>query len=259
VRSAATRTANLLLGAAGIVVVLILPWYVSVQLGVKEVILPPIERVLASGVELLTDGVLVSAAAVSIARVSAGFVIAVLSAVPLGIVLGRSARLFALFEPIIESFRFVIPFAWIPLAILWFGTHEAGKLFIIWYAGFFIMLLQTIDGVRNVDRDLVDAARTLGANEAHIFGKVILPAAVPSIMTGLRIGIATCWISVLAAEMVAARSGLGYLVMDAREFLATDVVLVGMVVIGVIGELFNWIFQLVQRRLSRHRVQFERL
>ena len=100
----------------------------------------------------------------------------------------QDSHLFAAAEPLIESFRFVVPFAWIPIAILWFGIHESGKLFIIWYAGFFILLLQTIAGVRGVDPDLVKAARTLGASEAQIFRKVVVPAATPAIFTGLKIG-----------------------------------------------------------------------
>jgi ABC-type nitrate/sulfonate/bicarbonate transport system permease component len=113
--------------------------------------------------------------------------------------------------------------------------------------------------VRGVEPDLVKAAKTLGAGEHVIFYKVVLPAALPATMTGLRIGFAACWISLIAAELVAARSGLGYLIMDAREFLQTDVVMVGMGVIAVIGAASNWVFELVQKRLLRHRAVFEKL
>jgi ABC-type nitrate/sulfonate/bicarbonate transport system permease component len=142
---------------------------------------------------------------------------------------------------------------------LWFGPSEAGKLFIIWYAGFFIVLLQTIAGVRGVDPDLVKAARSLGASEVDIFRKVIVPATLPAIFTGLKIGFATSWISLLAAEMVASRAGLGYLVMDAREFLQTDTVIAGMAVIGVIGAIYSTLFDVAQRRLLRHRAEFRAL
>jgi NitT/TauT family transport system permease protein len=253
---AALRTAAL--GTAGAVGGLLAPWYLAVAFGVKPVILPPIERVLKVGVELAESNVLLPSVLVSLLRVNVGFLIAALTAVPLGILLGRSQRLFAACEPLIESFRFVIPFAWIPLAILWFGTHEAGKVFIIWYAGFFLVLLHTIAGVRSVDPDLVKAARTLGAGERLIFYKVVLPAAMPSTLTGLRIAFAACWIALIAAEMVAAQSGLGYLIMDAREFLQTHVVMAGMAVIAVIGASYNWIFMRVERRLSRHRAPLAR-
>jgi len=237
----------------------LMPWYLAVALGVKPVILPPISKVIRSGFSLMQSDVLLPALLVSLRRVILGFLLAALTAVPLGVVLGRSRRLWLLFEPLIESFRFIIPFAWIPLAILWFGTHEAGKIFIIWYAGFFLILLHAIQGVRGVEPDLVKAAKTLGASEHVIFYKVVLPAALPATITGLRIGFAACWISLIAAELVAARSGLGYLIMDAREFLQTDVVMVGMGVIAIIGAASNWVFELVQKRLLRHRAVFEQL
>jgi ABC-type nitrate/sulfonate/bicarbonate transport system permease component len=243
------------LGAIGIGLGLLAPWYLAVALGVKPVILPPMEKVARSALELAESNVLWPSLLVSVLRVNAGFVLAVITAVPLGVVLGRSRPLFVACEPLIESFRFVIPFAWIPLAVLWFGTHEAGKVFIIWYAGFFLVLLHTIAGVRGVDPDLVKAARTLGAGERVIFYKVVLPAALPSTFTGLRIAFAACWIALIAAEMVAARSGLGYLIMDAREFLQTHVVLVGMAVIAVIGASYNWLVERVERRLLRHRAR----
>jgi ABC-type nitrate/sulfonate/bicarbonate transport system permease component len=248
--NAARRTLfNALLAAAGIVLVLLVPWYLAVKLGVRPVILPPIESVATRFARLLETNVLARNTLASLLRVNFGFIAAVATAVPLGLVLGRSPRLFRATEPLIESFRFVVPFAWIPIAILWFGAQETGKLFIIWYAAFFILLLQTIAGVREVDPDLVKAARTLGASERAIFRKVVVPAAMPAIFTGLRVGFAIAWISLLAAEMVASRAGLGYMIMDAREFLQTDTVVSGMVVIGVIGALYSGLFLLLERRL----------
>jgi len=240
-------------GAAGVAVLLLLPWQLAVLTGVKPVILPPMSKVLGSALDLLRTDVLLPALAVSLFRVNVGFVAAALTAVPLGILLGRHRTLFQILEPAVESFRFVIPFAWIPLAILWFGTHEIGKIFIIWYAGFFIVLVHAITAVRGVDPDLVKAARTLGAREPVIFYKVVLPAAMPTTVTGLRIGFAACWIALIAAEMVASTRGLGYLIMDAREFLQTDVVMAGMAVIAVVGAAYNWLFAQVQRRIFRHR------
>lgn len=240
----------LVLGLAGIFLCIVLPWMVAVQSGVRQVILPPIPSMFETAAELVSGNVLIPAILVSLGRVNLGFVLAVATAVPLGIVLGRHRKLFIAAEPIIESFRFVIPFAWIPLAILWFGTHEAGKIFIIWYAGFFVMLLPTIFGVHAVDRDLVKAARTLGAGEFDIFRKVILPAILPGLMVAMRVAFAMCWISILAAELVASRSGLGYMIADARELLKTDVVLVGMIAIGSIGAFYNWLFGLLARRVT---------
>jgi ABC-type nitrate/sulfonate/bicarbonate transport system permease component len=248
-----------LLGTLGVVLLLVVPWQLAVAFGARPVILPSLGAVLERFLDLARRHQLGPATLVSLARVNGGFLLAVATAVPLGLLLGRQRRLFAAAETLIESFRFVVPFAWIPIAVLWFGTSEIGKLFIIWYAGFFIILLQTIAGVHGVDPDLVKAARCLGASEPVIFRKVILPASLPTIMTGLRIGFATSWISLLAAEMVASRAGLGYLVMDAREFLATDVVIAGMIVIGVVGALYSGLFSLAQHHLLRHRSDVVRL
>ena len=250
---------GLLFAALGVALLLLLPWHVATTLGTRPVILPAISAVAARLLALSAGSVLGPATLVSLARVNAGFALAVITAVPLGLIFGRLPRAHAAAETVIEPLRFVVPFAWIPIAILWFGTSEAGKLFIIWYAGFFIVLLQTIAGVRGVDGDLIKAARSLGASDAAIFRKVIVPAALPAIVTGWQIAFAASWISLLAAEMVASRAGLGYLVMDAREFLATDTVIAGMAVIGAIGALYSGLFSLLQRRLLRHRSEPARL
>lgn len=240
-----------LLALTGVLLVIVLPWAIAVGLGVRAVILPSFSELFESFSDLIADDTLIPATLISLWRVNLGFVLAVVSAVPLGIVLGRNRRWFIAFEPVIESFRFVVPFAWIPRAILWFGTGEAGKIFIIWYAGFFLMLLPTIFGVRGVESDLVKAARTLGASEATILRKVILPAILPGLVVAMRVAFALCWISILAAELVASRAGLGYMMADARELLRTDIVLVGMIVIGIIGAFYNWLFGLLARGL-RH-------
>lgn len=178
------------LGLLGVIAVIIAPWQIAVLLGVKPVVLPSLPTVSRTAADLVTSEVLAPAVLVSLLRVTAGFALAALTAVPLGVLLGRSRWLFLACEPVVESFRFIVPFAWIPLAILWFGVHEAGKIFIIWYAGFFLILLHTIAGVRGVDPDLVKAALTLGATRRTVFVKVVLPAALPTTVTGLRIAFA---------------------------------------------------------------------
>lgn len=241
------------LALCGIAVLLIVPWWIAVSFGIRPVILPSLPTIGTTAVRLFDRGTIVTATLVSLGRVNLGFALAILTGVPLGLVLGRSRLLFAAFEPVIESFRFVIPFAWIPLAILWFGTAEAGKIFIVWYAGFFLILLPTIAAVRSVDPDLVKAAQALGAGRATIFLKVLLPSITLDLITAMRVAFAVCWISILAAELVASRSGLGYMMADAREVLETEVVLVGMIVIGIIGAAYNWFFRVLERRVQRYR------
>lgn len=245
--SAFSRWQQLLLGLAGIVLLLLMPWTAAVHLGVRPIILPSIPTIVHTGTSMLAGDDLVKAAWVSLVRVNVGFLLALVTAVPVGILLGRYRLLFLAAEPVVESFRFVIPFAWIPLAILWFGTAEAGKIFIIWYAGFFVLVLPTIAAVVSVDRDLIKAARTLGANQFTIFRKVVLPAILPELVTAMRVAFAVCWISILSAELVASRAGIGYLIADARELLQTDVVIVGMIVIGCIGAFYNWLFGMFER------------
>lgn len=248
--SSMARLQPLLLSLFGVFLFLVLPWTLGVHLGVRPLILPSGTLLLSTARSLIESNVLVHATLVSLVRVNIGFVLAVITAVPLGIVLGRSRLLFIASEPVIESFRFVIPFAWIPLAVLWFGTAESGKIFIIWYAGFFVLLLPTISAVQGINKDLVSAARTLGANDLTIFYKVALPAILPELVVAMRVAFAVCWISILAAELVAARAGLGYMMSDARELLQTEVVIVGMLVIGCIGAFYNALFAWLQQRID---------
>ena len=244
------RWQRLLLSLTGIFLLMLVPWTIAVDLGVRPIILPSIPTIVRTGKAMLTGDDLISATLVSLVRVNIGFMLALVTAVPIGILLGRYRPLFLAAEPVVESFRFVIPFAWIPLAILWFGTAETGKIFIIWYAGFFVLLLPTIAAVLSVDRDLIKAARTLGADQFTIFRKVVLPAILPELVTAMRVAFAICWISILSAELVASRSGIGYLIIDARELLQTDVVIVGMIMIGCIGAFYNWLFGWLERRVK---------
>lgn len=248
--SAIARMQPLALGTLGFLLLIVLPWSVAVYMGVRPLILPSGFVLFETALSLIKGNVLLHAAWVSLVRVNVGFVAAVVTAVPLGILLGRSRLLLIASEPIIESFRFVIPFAWIPLAVLWFGTSEFGKIFIIWYAGFFVMLLPTISAVHDIPRDLVSAARTLGASNRVIFWKVALPAILPALVTAMRVAFAICWISILAAELVASRAGLGYMMADARELLQTEVVIIGMAIIGCIGALYNALFVWLQKHVA---------
>jgi ABC-type nitrate/sulfonate/bicarbonate transport system permease component len=152
-------------------------------------------------------------------------------------------------DPFVELFRPISPLAWIPLAILWFGIGEHGKIFIIVIATFFPTLLNTVAGVKGVDPVLIRAGQVLGCtDERSLFVKVILPATLPQVMVGLRISFGTGWAAIIAAELVAARSGLGYLIADGMEILRSDYVLVGMVMIGLLGVAFDMMFRQIDRR-----------
>lgn len=185
---------------------------------------------------------------ISLFRVGAGFALAIVTGVPVGIALARSTFFRDVLAPTLEGFRFVIPFAWIPIASLWFGLHESGKIFITWYAAFFVIAFQTEAGFRQVDERLVKAAKTLGAGGRELLRKVYVPAAAPMIVTGLRLGLSFAWISILAAELVNAKAGIGYFTMNAADFFRSDQAFAAMAVIGVIGFLMDRAFRVLERR-----------
>jgi ABC-type nitrate/sulfonate/bicarbonate transport system permease component len=187
----------------------------------------------------------------SLSRVLSAWVLAAVIAIPLGLLQGSNRRFESVFDPVVELFRPISPLAWIPLAILWFGIGETGKIFIIFIATFFPILLNTVSGVKSVDPVMIRAGQILGCNTSFkLFIKVILPAAMPTILVGLRIAFGTGWAAIIAAELVAAQDGLGYLISDGMEILRSDLVLAGMVVIGILGVMIDSVFRLVGRKVN---------
>jgi ABC-type nitrate/sulfonate/bicarbonate transport system permease component len=214
-------------------------------------LLPPPWTVAKSFFRLTLSGELPLDTGISLARVFSAWLLSALVAIPLGLAMGYSRLLERLIDPVIELFRPISPLAWIPLAILWFGIGESGKVFIVFIGTFFPTLLATIAGVKGIDPVWLHAGQVLGCRDpASIFRKVIFPAALPSIVVGLRISFGTGWAAIIAAELVAARSGLGYLIANGMEILRADQVLVGMVMIGVLGVVFDAFFRFLDRRFS---------
>ena len=219
--------------------------------GAHVAILPPPLLAAESFLELVISGELFVHIGTSLGRVVTAWVLAAVIAVPLGLAMGRSSRIEKFIDPVIELFRPISPLAWIPLAILWFGIGESGKIFIIFIATFFPIVLNTVAGVKGVDPVLIRAGQVLGCyDDAALFRKVILPAALPNIIVGFRISFGTGWAAIIAAELVAAQSGLGYLIADGMEVLRSDLVLVGMVVIGILGVLIDTVFRIILHRYS---------
>ncbi len=171
------------------------------------------------------------------------------SAIPLAIAMGWSKTINDQVDPLIEVLRPVPPLAWIPLSILWFGIGDIQNQFIIFLGMFFPILLNTIAGVKNIEPNLIRAARCLGASEARILRRVVLRAALPQIITGIRVGLGVGWMALVAAELVGANSGLGFLINDARTLLRTDVVIVGMITIGFVGLIIDRTIRVVGRRM----------
>lgn len=191
----------------------------------------------------------------SLHRVVIGFFSAILIALPLGLTMGWSKAIRQILEPIFEFIRPIPPLAWIPIAILWFGIGIKSAAFIIFLGAFFPILLNTIYGVRRIDPILIDAARTLNASSSAIFTKVLLPGAVPSIITGIRIGIGISWMTLIAAEFTGVKSGygLGYMIMTARDIQRPDLIMAGMLVFGSIGFSVDFVLRLIERKIVRWR------
>ncbi len=202
-------------------------------------LLPPPSDVFAAAMDLLTRGTLQKDILASLKRVGMALLCALVIGIPLGAAIGGSSRVAWSLEPVVNFFRPIPPLAWIPLSIMWFGIGDVQNEFIIFLAAVFPILLNTIDGVRNVDRQLIRAAKTLGATPSGIALTVVLPAALPSMFVGLRIGTGIAWMALVAGEIVAASSGLGFLINQGRFLFRSDYVIVGMIAIGVIGLLLD--------------------
>jgi NitT/TauT family transport system permease protein len=190
----------------------------------------------------------------SLIRVLGGFAIGAGLALPLGLLMGAKSYVYDLFNPIVQFIRPIPPIAFIPLAILWFGLGNPPAFFLISLGAFFPVLMNTIAGVRNVDAIYVRAAQNLGASQWTLFWRVIIPAAMPHILSGVRIGIGVAFIVVIVAEMIAVNAGLGYRILEAREYFWSDKVIAGMFTIGFAGFGIDFFMNRLSKWLLRWHV-----
>jgi NitT/TauT family transport system permease protein len=202
----------------------------------------------------LFSGELLHDAADSLFRVLSGFAIGAGLALPFGLAMGSSDRIYRYLNPLLQVLRPIPPIAYIPLSILWFGLGNKPAIFLITLGAFFPVLINTIAGVRAVDSIYIRAARNLGASSATIFRRVILPAATPYILSGARVGMGTAFIVVIVAEMIAVSNGLGYRILEAREYFWTDKIIAGMFSIGFIGLAIDT----VMNRLNTYLLRWHR-
>ncbi len=190
-------------------------------------------------------------------RVLVGFLIGAGLALPLGLLMGNFDRVHGLFNPLIQILRPIPPIAYVPLSILWFGLGNPPAYFLISLGAFFPVLMNTISGVRNVDAIYIRAARNLGAGKTMLFVRVIVPAALPHILTGLRVGIGVAFICVIVAEMIAVNNGLGYRIIEAREYFWSDKIIAGMITIGLLGLAIDTVMSGINNYLLRWRRSIE--
>jgi NitT/TauT family transport system permease protein len=198
--------------------------------------------------ELFRQGVLFNYIVASLFRVSVGFTLAVLIGVPAGLVLGWFRPAFFAFNPIIQMLRPISPIAWIPVAILWFHVDDRAPIFLIFLASVFPITVSALAAVQNIQPVYVRAAQNFGIRGFNLFRRVIFPACLPQILTGLRIALGVAWLVVVAAEMIAVNSGLGYLIIDARNAgKRYDLVVAGMLLIGLIGLILDLLIRQLER------------
>ena len=201
--------------------------------------------------ELADTGILWSHIAISLARFTVAYLVAIVFAVPLGLFLGRNQRCRQAIDPLVQVLRPISPIAWFPLAVLWFGIGNAPAIFIIFLAAFYPVLLSTVGAVVGIPPVYLKVADNFGAKPGAIFLRVIIPAAFPGIMVGLHIAVGTAWIHLVAGEMLGAQSGLGYMIVDARNFMRTDWIMAGMLVVGFLGLCINLAMRKVELWLGR--------
>ncbi len=229
-----------ILATASIVIPLLAWTLLSLSGKVEPLFLPGPDQVLQAFVTMFTEKDLLVDVGVSLARVCGGFLLGALVAIPLGLLMGSFKAVQALFEPAIGLIRYMPASAFVPLLILWLGVDEPTKVALIFIGTIFFNTLMVADTARAVPKELINVSYTLGANRRQVFFQVLVPHCLPGIINALRVNMAAAWNLVIVAELVAAQSGLGYQILRAQKFLLTDNIFVGLIVIGLVGLLTDF-------------------
>ena len=243
------QTLRHLLGSSAVTILL---WQILCTVGGwNEALFPSPLRTLAGLGELIVSGVLAYDIAASLLRFAVGYLSSVLIALVLGLVLGWYSRIWAYLSPIAQVLRPVSPVAWLPFIVLFFGIGEAPAISIIFLAAFFPVLLSTVAAVQKIEPVYLRVAQNFGIGQPQLFTKILLPAVFPQVATGLHLALGTAWVFLVAGEMVGAQSGLGFLIIDARNNLRADLLMAAILVIGVLGLALDSAMGLAERRLYR--------
>jgi NitT/TauT family transport system permease protein len=230
-----------------VVIALIIGLWWALVVATGSVVFPTPWQVVTGTVELIRDGTLWEHIGASLFRVGVGFGLAVVVGVPLGLWMGWVKGAYVTLNPLFQMLRPISPIAWIPIAILWFGVGNVSPIFLIFISSVFPMVVQTVTGVHTIEKRYLRAAANFGVSRSRLFRQVVIPAVLPQIIIGMRIGLGVAWLVVVAAEMIALRSGLGYLIIDSRNAgNRYDLVIAGMIIIGLIGLLLDGLMRLLE-------------
>ncbi|MEO7158502.1 MAG: ABC transporter permease [Vicinamibacterales bacterium] len=224
-------------------------WY-AIAAVTMPIFFPPPDEVAVAFWNTLRDGSLIANVGASYVRILIGWVVGCAIAIPLGLIAARSALARMLVEPYIEFFRFIPPIAFIGLFLIWFGLGEVSKILLIVYTTLFVTFVNTLAGAMAVEPEKIRAAQCLGASRRQIFSHVVVPATVPHIVTGLRLAMGNAFMTVIAAELVAAQSGVGHMIWNSRLFAQTDYVFVGIITLGLMGFAANWLLSQILTRVA---------
>lgn len=228
-------------------ILLIAVWQLAIAIGGHDAALfPPPLKVGQALVHMVSDGTVFTHISISLYRFFTGYLIAIVLAVILGLILGRLPVVWKVIDPVVQVLRPVSPIAWSPFIVLWFGIGNMPAIVIIFIAAFFPVLLSTVSAVKKVDQVYLRVAANFEMSQTELLRKIVLPASFPMIANGLHMALGSAWIFLVAGEMVGAQSGLGFLIVDARNSLSLDVVMAGIIVIGLLGLLLDRIIRLFE-------------
>lgn len=234
------------LPSIAVIALIVAAWW-AIVVASGSVVFPTPWQVLSGTAELVRDGSLWRHIGASLFRVGTGFLLAVVVAVPLGLWMGWVKGAYATLNPVFQMLRPISPIAWIPIAILWFGVGDVSPIFLIFISSVFPMVVQTTAGVHTIEQRYLRAAANFGVSRGTLFRQVVIPAVLPQIIVGMRIGLGVAWLVVVAAEMIALRSGLGYLIIDSRNAgNRYDLVIAAMIIIGLIGLMLDGVMRLLE-------------
>lgn len=244
------KTKSILLRLVIPVGVLLLWLYATHFLDISQSILPQISSVKDGFIELVTAGTLQKDISISIVRVLRGYFFSILIGVLLGTLMGMSPNVYKIFHGSLTTIRQIPNIAWIPLIILWFGIKELSKTVIIVMAAFFPVMTNTLNGILSTPQGYIELAQLYNLSKWKTFTKVYLPHALPHMLVGLKLGLGSSWMAVVAAELIASSSGIGYRLSDARSLMRSDIVIVCMIVIGIVGIIMDKLISLIFRFLT---------